>query len=210
MVRSAYTFEAARGLTASMVDEGQKPAVISALLKYRTTEAMRDRINDAIDIHGGRAVQDGPSNYLFCRLHDDARRDHRRGRQHPDAHADHLRAGRAAGAPLSLRRDRGGAGPRPPARRAGVRRGLRRACQLHAAQHDRQLPARAELRALRLDARAARDGALVPRSWRATRRALRWSATGRWRSSAATSSASSGFRAAWPTSSPTSTCCRPC
>jgi acyl-CoA dehydrogenase len=65
MIRSAYTFEAARGLTASMVDEGQKPAVISALLKYRTTEAMRDRINDAMDIHGGRAVQDGPSNYLF-------------------------------------------------------------------------------------------------------------------------------------------------
>jgi acyl-CoA dehydrogenase len=65
MVRSAYTFEAARGLTASMVDEGQKPAVISALLKYRTTEAMRDRVNDALDIHGGRAVQDGPSNYLF-------------------------------------------------------------------------------------------------------------------------------------------------
>ncbi|HZY68714.1 MAG TPA: acyl-CoA dehydrogenase domain-containing protein, partial [Devosia sp.] len=65
MVRSAYTYEAARGLTASMVDEGQKPAVISALLKYRTTEAMRDRVNDALDIHGGRAVQDGPTNYLF-------------------------------------------------------------------------------------------------------------------------------------------------
>ena len=65
MVKSAYAFEAARALTASMVDEGQKPAVISALLKYRTTEAMRDRINDAMDIQGGRAVQDGPGNYLF-------------------------------------------------------------------------------------------------------------------------------------------------
>jgi acyl-CoA dehydrogenase len=65
MVRSAYTYEAARALTASMVDEGQKPAVISALLKYRTTEAMRDAVDDAMDIHGGRAVQDGPSNYLF-------------------------------------------------------------------------------------------------------------------------------------------------
>ncbi|MBK8085563.1 MAG: acyl-CoA dehydrogenase [Devosia sp.] len=66
MVRSAYTFEAARGLTASMVDEGQRPSVLSALLKYRTTEAMRDRVNDAMDIHGGRAVQDGPTNYLFA------------------------------------------------------------------------------------------------------------------------------------------------
>ena len=65
LVKSAYTFEAARRLTASMVDEGQRPAVISALLKYRATEAMRDGIDDAFDIHGGRAIQDGPTNYLF-------------------------------------------------------------------------------------------------------------------------------------------------
>ncbi len=65
LVKDAYMFEASRALTASMVDEGEKPSVISALLKYRTTEAMRDRYNDAMDIHGGRAIQDGPSNYLF-------------------------------------------------------------------------------------------------------------------------------------------------
>jgi acyl-CoA dehydrogenase len=65
LVKSAYMFEASRALTASMVDEGQKPSVLSALLKYRTTEAMRQGINDAFDIHGGRAIQDGPSNYLF-------------------------------------------------------------------------------------------------------------------------------------------------
>lgn len=65
MVKAAYGFEAARALTAAMVDEGQKPTVISALLKYRSTEAMRTSLNDALDIHGGRAVQDGPTNYLF-------------------------------------------------------------------------------------------------------------------------------------------------
>jgi acyl-CoA dehydrogenase len=65
MIRNAYVYEAARGLTASMVDEGQKPSVLSALLKYRTTDAMRQSVNDAMDIHGGRAIQDGPSNYLF-------------------------------------------------------------------------------------------------------------------------------------------------
>jgi len=65
MVRYAYTYEAARALTASMVDEGQRPSVLSALLKYRTTDAMREAMNDAMDIHGGRAVQDGPTNYLF-------------------------------------------------------------------------------------------------------------------------------------------------
>lgn len=66
MVKDAYKYESARSVTASMVDDGQKPAVISALLKYKTTDSMRDRVNDALDIHGGRAVQDGPSNYLFA------------------------------------------------------------------------------------------------------------------------------------------------
>jgi acyl-CoA dehydrogenase len=65
MVKSAYAFEAARGLTAAMVDEGQKPSVLSAVLKYQSTEAMRARTNDAMDVHGGRAIQDGPSNYLL-------------------------------------------------------------------------------------------------------------------------------------------------
>lgn len=65
MIKSAYIYEAGRTLTAAMVDQGQKPAVISALHKYRTTEAMREAINDAMDVHGGRAVQDGPNNYLF-------------------------------------------------------------------------------------------------------------------------------------------------
>jgi acyl-CoA dehydrogenase len=66
MVKSAYAFEAARSVTAAMVDAGQRPSVLSAVLKYQATEAMRARINDAMDIHGGRAVQDGPSNYLFA------------------------------------------------------------------------------------------------------------------------------------------------
>ena len=65
MIKRAYTFESARRLTASMVDEGQRPAVIAGLLKYTTTEAMRDSMDDAFDIHGGRAIQDGPGNYLF-------------------------------------------------------------------------------------------------------------------------------------------------
>jgi acyl-CoA dehydrogenase len=65
MVKSAYAFEAARGLTAAMVDEGQKPSVLSAVLKYQTTETMRARMNDAMDVHGGRAIQDGPGNYLL-------------------------------------------------------------------------------------------------------------------------------------------------
>jgi acyl-CoA dehydrogenase len=64
LVETAYVCEAGRSVTASMVSAGEKPSVISALLKYQTTERMRQAVNDAFDIHGGRAICDGPSNYL--------------------------------------------------------------------------------------------------------------------------------------------------
>jgi len=64
LVENAYGLEAARAVTASMVSAGEKPAVISALLKYVSTERMRDAVNDALDIHGGRGICDGPSNYI--------------------------------------------------------------------------------------------------------------------------------------------------
>jgi acyl-CoA dehydrogenase len=64
IVETAYVNEAARGVTASMVSRGEKPSVISALMKYQTTERLRRAVNDAMDIHGGRAICDGPSNYL--------------------------------------------------------------------------------------------------------------------------------------------------
>jgi acyl-CoA dehydrogenase len=64
MAENAYGLEAARAVTASMVSSGEKPAVISALLKYVSTERMRQSVNDALDIHGGRGICDGPSNYI--------------------------------------------------------------------------------------------------------------------------------------------------
>ena len=64
IVETAYVNEAARGITASMVSRGERPSVISALMKYQTTERLRRVVNDAMDIHGGRAICDGPSNYL--------------------------------------------------------------------------------------------------------------------------------------------------
>ena len=65
MVEVAYVNEAARGVTASMVSRGEKPSVISAIMKYQTTERMRRSLNDAMDLHGGRAICDGPTNYLL-------------------------------------------------------------------------------------------------------------------------------------------------
>lgn len=64
IAEAAYVNEAARGTTAAMVDQGEKPSVISALMKYQTTERMRQAVNDAMDIHGGRGICDGPANYL--------------------------------------------------------------------------------------------------------------------------------------------------
>jgi acyl-CoA dehydrogenase len=64
IVETAYVNEAARAVTAAMVSRGERPSVISALMKYQTTERFRRTVNDAFDIHGGRAICDGPSNYL--------------------------------------------------------------------------------------------------------------------------------------------------
>jgi acyl-CoA dehydrogenase len=64
MIETAYVNEAARAMTAAMVSRGEKPSVISALMKYQTTERMRRSVNDAMDVHGGRGICDGPSNYL--------------------------------------------------------------------------------------------------------------------------------------------------
>ncbi|RUO98935.1 acyl-CoA dehydrogenase [Hyphomicrobium sp.] len=64
IIETAYVNEAARAMTAAMVSRGEKPSVISALMKYQTTEKMRHAVNDAMDIHGGRGICDGPANYL--------------------------------------------------------------------------------------------------------------------------------------------------
>ena len=61
----AYALEAARRLTAAALDAGEQPSVLSAILKYNATERMRMTLNDALDIHGGRGIMDGPRNYLF-------------------------------------------------------------------------------------------------------------------------------------------------
>jgi len=59
-----YTLEAARLLTASAGDLGVRPSVVSAIAKYHMTERMRGIVNDAMDVHAGRAVIFGPRNYL--------------------------------------------------------------------------------------------------------------------------------------------------
>jgi len=64
MAATAYLVDAARRLTCAAIDQGHKPAVITAIMKAQATERLRVVANDAMDIHGGKAVQDGPLNYL--------------------------------------------------------------------------------------------------------------------------------------------------
>jgi acyl-CoA dehydrogenase len=59
-----YRMDAARILTAGALDRGEKPSVLSAILKYHCTEGMRQVFSDSMDVHGGRGVMLGPRNYI--------------------------------------------------------------------------------------------------------------------------------------------------
>lgn len=59
-----YLMDAARVMTAGAIDLGEKPSVISAIVKYHITERGRQVINDAMDVHGGKGICMGPNNYL--------------------------------------------------------------------------------------------------------------------------------------------------
>jgi len=61
---TAYLLDGARRLTCAALNAGHHPAVISAIMKLQATERMRVVIDDAMDIHGGKAIIDGPQNYI--------------------------------------------------------------------------------------------------------------------------------------------------
>lgn len=59
-----YVCEATRCFTVSAIDAGVKPSIASAITKYHLTELSRQCVSDAMDVHGGRGIIDGPNNYL--------------------------------------------------------------------------------------------------------------------------------------------------
>ena len=61
---NTYIMNAAISITSGAIDQGEKPAVPSAILKYHCTELGRKVGTDAMDVHGGKGVMMGPSNYL--------------------------------------------------------------------------------------------------------------------------------------------------
>jgi acyl-CoA dehydrogenase len=60
----SYLLEAARRYTNGGLDAGAKPAVVTAMMKYGTTELYRKAVNDGMDILGGNAISRGPRNPL--------------------------------------------------------------------------------------------------------------------------------------------------
>jgi len=59
-----YLLEAMRRYTLGAIDQGIKPAVVTAIAKYNATEIGRKIINDAMDVAGGSGISRGPRNLL--------------------------------------------------------------------------------------------------------------------------------------------------
>ncbi len=59
-----YMMDATRTLTATAIDLGEKPAVVSGIAKLHITERGRQVVNDAMDIVGGKGICLGPSNFI--------------------------------------------------------------------------------------------------------------------------------------------------
>lgn len=61
---NTYLCDAARVMTAGAIDLGEKPAVVSAIVKYHVTERARQTVNDGMDVIGGKGICLGPQNFL--------------------------------------------------------------------------------------------------------------------------------------------------
>ena len=64
MAATAYLLDGARRMTCAALDEGHHPAVVTAIMKSQATDRMRVSVNDAMDVHGGKGIIEGPLNYL--------------------------------------------------------------------------------------------------------------------------------------------------
>ena len=64
MLYHTWIIQCSVALTNHLLDSGEKPAVISAIMKQQTTDRARDVLNEAMDIHAGSAICLGPNNFL--------------------------------------------------------------------------------------------------------------------------------------------------
>lgn len=68
---NAYVMDAARTMTCGALDRGERPSVVSAIVKYQCTERLRRVANDGMDVVGGAGICLGPRN-LMARAHQSA------------------------------------------------------------------------------------------------------------------------------------------
>ncbi len=64
MVFNTWVIECSTSLTNHLLDRGDRPAVISAVMKQQTTDRAREVINHGMDIHGGSGICLGYGNFL--------------------------------------------------------------------------------------------------------------------------------------------------
>ena len=64
MLYQTWAIQASIFVTNKLLDEGEKPAVISAIMKEQTTERGREILNDGMDIYGGSGICKGENNML--------------------------------------------------------------------------------------------------------------------------------------------------
>jgi len=64
MVYNTWIIQSSVELMNDILDEGNSPAVLSAIMKQQTTERGREVLNHGMDIHGGAAICIGYSNFM--------------------------------------------------------------------------------------------------------------------------------------------------
>ncbi len=97
----AYTLEAMRQMVTRGLADGA-PSVLTAMAKLHATERMRQIVNQAMDVVGGRAIQLGPLQFSRLNVPLGTGGHHRRRRQYSDSLPDDFWPGCHALSPLSL------------------------------------------------------------------------------------------------------------
>jgi len=129
---NTYLCDAARVMTAAAIDRGERPSVVSAIVKYHVTERARDRAGarNGGCRHGCDRRQGdlpGAAELSRARLSAGAGRDHGRGREHSHPQPDPVRPGGDSLPSSCAGRNAG----RPQRRSRCFRPSLVGACRLH-------------------------------------------------------------------------------
>lgn len=61
----AFMLQSMQIFVAGAIQDGLSPAIASAIAKCQMTEMARDVVTAGMDVHGGKALQTGPNNYMF-------------------------------------------------------------------------------------------------------------------------------------------------